>query len=169
MHAGGLDAVAELGGKSVGDLVGVVAQRERPAAAVVIGIAGGNVPDCRLGLDSDELSEVVDRIYSLRGVPNLPDAHGRDLDWIAVSVVDLGLGRLEVANPGGNRDAAGKRIHPLQAGLAYGAAVTAEQLDHTGLSWRDGGQPGELQGANDQQSGPGPVKRRLHAGGVLGV
>src|SRR5258708_17344566 len=127
MHAGGLDAVAELGGKSVGDRVGVVAQRERPAAAVVIGIAGRNVPDCRLGLDSDELSEVVDRIYSLRGVPNLPDDHGRDLDWIAVSVVDLGLGRLEVANPGGNRDAAGKTTHPPPARPPHGGPGTARQ------------------------------------------
>jgi hypothetical protein len=51
-------------------------------------------------------------------VADLPDDHGGDLDRVAVGVVDLGLRRLLVADPGRDLDPVGERVHPLQAGLA---------------------------------------------------
>ena len=100
VDAGRRDPVGELGRELLGDLFGVVAQRQRAAAPVVVGVAGGDVPDGGLGLDRDELREVVDRVDGAGGVLDLPDDDGGDLDRVAVGVVDLGLRRLLVADPG---------------------------------------------------------------------
>ena len=94
-----------------------------------VGVAGGDVPHRGLGLDGHELGVIVDRIGGLGRVGDLPDDDGGDLDRVAVGVVDLGLRRLMVADPGGHPDPAGQRVHPLQPRLAYRAAVLAEQLD----------------------------------------
>ena len=108
------------------------------------------MPDGGLGLDGDELGEVVDGVDGVGGVADLPDDHGRDLDRVAVGVVDLGLRRFLVADPGGDLDAFGERVHPLQAGLADRAAVLAEQLDDAGLARHDGGESAQHQGAGDE-------------------
>ena len=56
---GGQDPVGQLGGQPLGDLVRVVAQRQLAAAPAVVGVAGRDVPDGGLGLDSDEMRVVV--------------------------------------------------------------------------------------------------------------
>src|SRR5262249_56715143 len=106
----------------------VVARRQVGCAAAGIGVAGGDVPDGGLGLDGDELGVIVDGVGGAGGVGDLPDDHGGDLDRVAVGVVDLGLRRFLVADPGRYRDAAGERVDPLQARRADGASVAAEQL-----------------------------------------
>ena len=42
----------------------------------------------RLGLDPHEVEVVIDGVESTRGIGNLPDDNGRDLNGIAVSVYD---------------------------------------------------------------------------------
>ena len=81
---------------------------------------------------------------------DLPDDHGGDLDRVAVGVVDLGLRRFLVADPGGDRDAAGERVHPLQAGVADGAAVATEQLDDACPPGDDRGETPQREGAGDK-------------------
>src|SRR5699024_458613 len=65
---------------------------QRCLAAVVeriIGICAGHVPYRRLGLDPYVIHEIVDT--ELRGsrVDDAPYDHGRDMDGIAVRIVDL--------------------------------------------------------------------------------
>ena len=43
----------------------------------------------------------------------------------------------------------GERVHPLQAGLADGAAVPAEQLHDPRLAGHDGGEPAQHEAAGD--------------------
>jgi len=86
-----ISGVGDLGRQALGDLFGVVAQRKLAAAVAGVGVAGRDVPDGGLGLDGDELGEVVDGVDGAGGVAYLPDDHGGDLDRVAVGVVDLGL------------------------------------------------------------------------------
>src|SRR6202042_2286306 len=111
------------------------------------------------GLDGDELGEVVDGVDGAGGVLDLPDDYGGDLDRVAVGVVDLGLRRLLVADPGRDHDALGERVHPLQPGLADGAAVLAEQLHDTRLAGHDGGEPGQHEGGDDKDENAEPDQR----------
>src|SRR5262249_30732662 len=118
--------------QALGYLIGVVAQGQRTAAAAVVGITGCDVPDGGLHLDGDEPGDLVDGVNGARGIPYLPYHDGGDLDRVAVRVVDLELRGLLVADPGGTLDPDGERIHPLQARLADGPAVPAEQLHNPG-------------------------------------
>jgi hypothetical protein len=108
------------------------------------------MPDGCLGLDGDELREVVDGIDGAGGVADLPDDDGGDLDRVAVGVVDLGLCRLLVADPGRDHDPVGERVHPLQGGIADGAAVLAEQLDNARLAGHDGCQPAQREHGGEE-------------------
>jgi len=54
------------------------------------------------------------------------------------------------ADPGGDRDTPGERVHPLQARLADGAVVAPEQLDDACLPGDDRGQAGQREGAGDE-------------------
>src|ERR1035441_9507067 len=81
------------------------------------GVSGWMGTEGGLGRDGDERREVIDGIQGTGRIPDLPDDHGGDLDRVAVGVVDLGLRRFLVADPGGDRDAPGERVHPLQARL----------------------------------------------------
>jgi hypothetical protein len=84
------------------------------------------MPDGGLGLDGDELGEVIDGVQGAGRVLNLPDDHGRDLDRVAVRVIHLGLSRLLVADPGGHLPPAGERVDPVQPRAPDGPAVPAE-------------------------------------------
>ena len=95
------------------------------------------MPHGGLGLDGDELGEVIDRVECHGGVLDLPDDHGRDLDRVAVGIVDLRLCRLLVADPSRHLQPSGEWIDPLQAGVPDRPAVSAEQLDRACLTGDD--------------------------------
>ena len=75
----------------------------------------------------EELRVVVDLEERLGGVGHAPDHDCRDLDRIAVAVVDLELLALEVAHLDRDARAAGERVDPPEALLLEAAGVTAEQ------------------------------------------
>ena len=112
---------------AISGLVG--AQCDVALVVGVVRVGRGEVAQRGLGLDVDEVLVVIDFEQGLRRVDHLPDDDGGDLDGVAVVVVDLELGGLEVADADGDRAALGERVHPLQALLADRAAVPAEQDD----------------------------------------
>ena len=122
-----------------------------PASTRVVGIAGGDVPDRGLGLGRHELDEVVHRVQRQGGVVDLPHDHGRDLDRVAVGVVDLGQRGLVVADPGGYAAPDRERVDPAQAGFPDRAVVAAEQLHDAGLTGDDLEEAAQGQRAREQQ------------------
>ena len=104
------------------------------------------MPDRGLGLDGDELRAVLDGVDGPSGVGDLPDHHGGDLDRVAVGVVDLGLRRLLVADPGRDRGARVNGFTQLHARVRT-VPVPAEQLHDPGLAGDDSGQPGQREGS----------------------
>ena len=141
LDAGDGDPLRHLGGQLGGHHVGGAAQRRPGAGGVVVGMAGGDVAQGRLGLHRDEVHVVVDGVRRLGGVGHLPDHDGGDLDRVAVGVVDLQMARLEVADPDADPAAhRERRQHPPEPGPADRADVAAEELDHRGLARRDDGQ-----------------------------
>jgi hypothetical protein len=127
------------------------------------------MPDRGLGLDGHELDEVVDRVERLGRVLDLPDDHGGDLDRVAVGVVYLRERRLQVPDPGRDRYAVGKRVHPLQALVADRALVPAEELNDVRPARRDGGEAAEHEdrGNDEDDARPhqaGPAAIRMVAG-----
>ncbi len=137
------------------------------ASLRVVGVTGRDVPDRGLGLGRHELDELVHRVESQRRVVDLPDDHGRDLDRVAVGVVDLGQRRFVVADPGRHPAALRERVDPAQAGFPDRAGVPAEQLDHTGFTGDDLEEAALRQDAREQQEhadddqghGPGAAGR----------
>ena len=143
-----LDVVLEL----LADLGGVAAQRDLVILAVV-GMAGRQVAQRRLGLDGDEVFVVLDLEQRLRGVDHAPDHHRGDLDRVALAIVDLrrlargaapGLEHLavrvlhlrrveraglEVADAQRDRALAVERVDPEEAGGAHRPLVLAEQQE----------------------------------------
>jgi hypothetical protein len=134
-HAGG-----DLHGKLRGYLLRVFTQGHLPFEVPVIGVAGRDVPDRGLGLGGDEPGKVIDTVRCLGGVLDPPDDDRRDLDGVAVGVVDLGDGRLVVADSGGDPEPGRVRVNPVQAVGPYRPVVAAKQLDHAGLAGRDRGE-----------------------------
>ena len=65
----------------------------------VVGMGGGEVAHGRLGLGFDVLLVIVDGEGRLEAVDHLVDHDRRDLDGVAVGVVDLELLGFEVAYP----------------------------------------------------------------------
>ena len=127
LDAGLHEPVLDLGAQLVGDLGLVDAQGDLALVVGVVRVRRGEVPQGRLGLDVDEVLVVVDLEQRLGRVGHLPDDDGGDLDRVAVVIVDLELGGLEVADAHGDRAALGERVHPLEALLADRAAVPAEE------------------------------------------
>jgi hypothetical protein len=120
-----------------------------------------DVPDGGLGLDGDELDEVVDLEHGPGGVGDLPDDDGGDLDRVAVGVVDLQHVGLVVADAGRDLAPLGERVDPAQPVGPDRALVAAEELDHAGLAGADRGEPDrddqpgqEGQDAEDDREGP---------------
>ena len=146
-------------GELAGDLVGVVTQRQRVAAGVVVGVAVGHVPQGGLALGVDEGDEVLDAVGGLGAVAHLPHDDGGDLDRVAVGVVDLHGRRLLVADPDRDLAAHRERVHPAQAGGADRAPVAAEELDDPDLAGLDGGEPGQTKRRQRQQANPRPYGR----------
>ena len=116
-----------------GDDVGGAAQRGPGAGGVVVGVADRHVAQGGLGLDRNEVDEVVHGVGGLRRVGDLPDDDGGDLDGVAVRIVDLEVTGLEVADTDADPAAHGERRHPPEARTADGADVAAEELDDRGL------------------------------------
>ena len=105
-------------------------------------MGGGDVSQRRLGLNAHEVEVIVDGVESARGVGNLPDDDGGDLDGIAVSVVDLQVVRLEVPDPDAYVPPVGEGQNPGQAGATHGADVAAEEPHDLGLAGLDDHQRG---------------------------
>ena len=103
-------------------------------------MGGRHVPQRRLGLDSHEIVIVVDGEEGPRRIRDLPNDDGRDLDGIAICVVDLQVVRLEVPDPNAHVAVLGEGSDPGQAGLVHGSHVTAEELHHPGLTRLDNDQ-----------------------------
>lgn len=144
---------------------------EGDAVVGVVRVAGRDVADRGVGLDGHELGEVVDLEDGLRGVPDLPDHDGGELDRVAVGVVHLEHGGLVVAQPGGDLAAAGEGVHPAQAVLPDGALIAAEELADPGLARGDlgeaeeGDQGGDHdEGAHHDEGGPQPLGTVLRLG-----
>ena len=120
----------------------------------------GQVPQRRLGLDLHEVLVVVDLEEGLGRVGDLPDDDGGDLDGIAVAVVDLELGRLEVAHADADPAPPGEGVDPVEPLGADGAGVAAEEDEDAGLVRVDRGQAGEHhedgheEDYQDRQRGP---------------
>src|SRR3954453_13113710 len=100
----------------------------------IVRIGVGDVPYGGLGLDPDELLEVVDLEDRLGGVADLPDDDRGDLYGVAVRAVDLGHLGLVVADSGGYAPPRGERIDTPEAGSPDRAGVFPEELHHPGLA-----------------------------------
>jgi hypothetical protein len=102
-----------------------------------------------------EIFIVVDLEQRLGRVDHLPDHDRRDFDRIAIEIVDLELGRLEVARAQRHAGLRVERIGPARPGVAYRADVAAEELQHLAFVRRDGEETAEAdeQGEGDQDGG----------------
>jgi hypothetical protein len=81
------------------DLLGVAAQRDLVVLVQVVGKARRHLAQRGLGLHVHEVLVIVDVEHGLGGVHHLPHDDRGDLDRVALDVVHLELGRLEVAHP----------------------------------------------------------------------
>ena len=100
------------------------------------------------------------RIQRHRGVLDLPDHDGRDLDRVALGIVDFRLGRFLVADPSGYLAPSGERVDPLQAGVPDRPAVPAEQLDRACLARDDRRQTPQRKSAGDEKQRTAHFPRR---------
>ena len=131
----------------IGDFLAVAAQRQRAGIVRIVRIARRHRAQRRLALDVHEVFVVVDLEQRLRSVDDLPDDDCGNLDRIAIEIVDLEFARLEIANAQGHAAFAVERIGPARTGVAHGADVAAEELQHFAFVRRDGEETGEC----DQQ------------------
>ena len=141
------------GAQLVRDLGLVGAERDLVVTMGVVRVRGREVPEGRLGLDVHEVLVVVDLEQRLRRVGHLPDDDGRDLDRVAVLVVDLELGGLEVADADGDPAPLGERVHPMEALGMDGAPVVAEQDQGAGLVRIHGREAAEGDTGRDERDG----------------
>jgi hypothetical protein len=96
----------------------------------VVGVARGQVAHGGLRLHLHVVLVVVHLEDGLRGVHDAPDHDGRDLDRVAVVVVDLQASALEV--PDAERDVplAVERVGPSQPRRLDRPLVVSEELHH---------------------------------------
>ena len=127
LDAGLQEPILDLGAELACDLDLVRAQGDVLVDVLVVRVGRGEVAERRLGLDVDEMLEVVDLEQRLRRIRDLPDDDRGDLDRVAVVVVDLEARRLEVADTHGDLAALGQRVDPVQALLTDGPVVATEQ------------------------------------------
>jgi hypothetical protein len=97
----------------------------------------------RLGLDVDEALVVLDVEGRLGGVADQPGDHGRDLDRVAVGVVDLEHVGVEVADPQREGAPGRQRVDPVEPGTPHRAHVVAQEDRHLGLVGLDDEEPVE--------------------------
>ena len=112
-------------------------------AVGVVGVLRGQVAQRRLRLDVHEVLVIVDLEDGVEGVDDPPDHHRRDLDRIAVGVVDLEVRGFEVAHPQGDRALGHEGVRPAQTAAALAAAIGAEQGEDPPLVRLDHEEPGE--------------------------
>ena len=124
-----LDLLAEV----VGNRLRVPAQRELRLVVRVVRVAGRHVAKGRFALHVHVVLVVVHFEDGLRRVDDLPDHDGRDLDRVAVQVVDLQPGALEVPHAQRRPPLRVERVCEAQPRLPRGADVLAEQLQDLGL------------------------------------
>ena len=103
------------------------------------------------------MSPRSDGVLRLRGVGDLPHDDGGDVDGVAVGVVDLQFVGLEVADLHRDLLFHAERLHEPQAGLADGADVGAEELQHLRVARAEHAQPG---GEDGQRKGADPDEDR---------
>ena len=141
---------------------GVAAQRELAFLVLVVGIAGGHRAQRRFGLDVHEAFVVVDVEHGLGRIDHLPDDDRRDLDRVAVEVVDLELAALEVAHALADLLLGVEGVVPAQAVLVDRADVLAEQAQHRGLVGLDHveAEQAEERQAAEQQAADGHAGRQ---------
>jgi hypothetical protein len=101
----------------------------------------GEVADRGFRLDVDVVDVVVDLERGLGRVGHLPDDHRRDLDRVAVLVVDLHAARLEVAHADAQLGLQVEGVDPPPTGLARRSLVGAEEHEHARLVRVDEHQP----------------------------
>ena len=122
----------------------------------------------RLGLDVHEVLEVVDLEQRLGRVGHPPHDDGGDLDRVAVVVIDLELGGLEVAHPHGDATSFGQRVDPVQALLADRPVVAAEQDECAGFVGVDRREAAEADGREDDPEEQDPeAEQRQEPGAPL--
>ena len=121
------DPLGDLRGQLGRDDLGVAAQGDL-RGVVVVGVAHRHVPQGRLGLHRHEVLVVLDGEGRPGRVGHLPDDDGRDVDGVAVGVVDLELVGLEVVHPDRDVATGGQRDDHPQPLRADGADVAAEEL-----------------------------------------
>jgi hypothetical protein len=119
----------------------------------VVRVRRGQVPERRFGLDVDEVLVVVDLEERLGRVGDLPDDDRCDLDRVAVVVVDLELGGLEVADLDRDLAAHGERVDPVETLRAHGSGVVAEEDEGARLVGADRGEPAEGDAYGDEGEG----------------
>lgn len=141
----------ELVRELAGDLLGVAAQREAALFVGVVGVLDGDVPHGRLGLRLDELGEVLDLEHRAGRVLHPPHHDRRQLDGVAVRVVDLEDVRLVVADAGGDLLAAGQRVDPAQPLGPDRPPVAAEELYDPRLPGGDRVEPAHREERRDGQ------------------
>ena len=145
------EAVLDLVLQVLGHLGRAAAQRQVALQVGVVGIAGGQVADRGLALHLQVVLVVVHLEDGLRGVHHPPDHDGRDLDGVAVGVVDLQPGVLEVADAQGHPPLRVEGVGPAQALVARGAAVGPEELQHDPLVRVHGEHPADEQDVEGEQ------------------
>ena len=150
LDSGDADALGDLVREFLRHDVGRAAQGLATAVGVVVGLARRDVPQGGLGLDLDELRVGLDGKRRLSGVSHLPHDDRRDLDRVAVGVVDLeGIG-LEVVDPHRDLPLGRERQEHEQPRPTRGADVAAEELDDLGLPGLDDAHRAEHEGRQDE-------------------
>ena len=171
LDAGLIEPLLDVGPQLLADLLGIAAERHLVILAVV-GIAHRKRPQRRLALHGDEVFVVLDMERRLGRVHDAPHHHGRDLDRVAVEVVDLRrpamcspllfndlprgillLGRprragLEITDPQRDRALGVEGIGPEKSGLADRPHIFPEEGADAGLVGANG-----HQAAKDQDPG----------------
>ena len=127
LDAGLLEAVLDLVRSWSAISTGFDAQRDVALVVRVVRMRRGEIAQRGLGLDVDEVLVVVDLEQRLGGVGDLPDDDRGDLDRVAVVVVHLELGGLEVADADRHLWSLRERIDPSQAVIVHRPVVLAEQ------------------------------------------
>ena len=120
-----------------GDVVGRAAQRHAPAGGLVVWKGGRDVAQRRLGLDLDEVNEVLDGECRRCGVGDLPDDDRCDLDRVAFRVVDLEVVCLEVAYSDTQAPAVHERHGRPEPRTASGSDVRPEEAKDLSLAGLD--------------------------------
>ena len=124
-----LDLLTEM----VGDCLRVPPQRQLRIVVHVVGIAGHHVAKRRLALHMDVVLVIIHLEDGFGGVHHPPDHDGGDLDRVAIEVVHLQPGALEVPDAHRHAPLREKRVGKSQSGPACGADLLAEQLQDLGL------------------------------------